>query len=167
MPRPDPHDDDGDLATLTDKDRARILQEIHDLDTLLLTCRDIGLWREMTRVRRHLTEELATGRRLPIGDDTSARHDYEILPCSAEAGGGWKLRLLTDGVEVGGGVFPVMIDQGGFLPWWQGQTEMQRAQWLLRTTTGSAAEAYLIHLRDEAWHQAAQTAGEWLDSRPK
>ena len=31
---------------------------------------------------------------------------YEILPRSVEVGSGWRLRLLEDGVEVGGGVFP-------------------------------------------------------------
>ena len=31
---------------------------------------------------------------------------YEITPRSAELGGGWRLRLLQDDVEVGGGVFP-------------------------------------------------------------
>lgn len=31
---------------------------------------------------------------------------YEITPRLIELGGGWRLRLLEDGVEVGGGVFP-------------------------------------------------------------
>lgn len=31
---------------------------------------------------------------------------YEILPRPVELGGGWRLRLLEDGEEVGGGVFP-------------------------------------------------------------
>lgn len=33
-------------------------------------------------------------------------YSYEILPRPVELGGGWRLRLLEDGVEVGGGVFP-------------------------------------------------------------
>ena len=33
-------------------------------------------------------------------------YTYEILPRPVELGGGWRLRLLEDGVEVGGGVFP-------------------------------------------------------------
>lgn len=33
-------------------------------------------------------------------------YSYEILPRPFELGGGWRLRLLEDGVEVGGGVFP-------------------------------------------------------------
>ena len=31
---------------------------------------------------------------------------YEINPRPVELGGGWRLRLLEDNVEVGGGVFP-------------------------------------------------------------
>lgn len=31
---------------------------------------------------------------------------YEITPRPVELGGGWRLRLLEDGVEMGGGVFP-------------------------------------------------------------
>jgi hypothetical protein len=31
---------------------------------------------------------------------------YEITPRLVELGGGWRLRLLEDSVEVGGGVFP-------------------------------------------------------------
>ena len=33
-------------------------------------------------------------------------YSYEITPRPDELGGGWRLRLLEDGVEVGGGVFP-------------------------------------------------------------
>ncbi len=34
-------------------------------------------------------------------------YGYEIIPRPADLGGGWRLRLLEDGVEVGGGVFPL------------------------------------------------------------
>lgn len=34
------------------------------------------------------------------------QYSYDITPRPAELGGGWRLRLLEDGVEVGGGVFP-------------------------------------------------------------
>ena len=33
-------------------------------------------------------------------------YSYEINPRPVELGGGWRLRLLEDGVEMGGGVFP-------------------------------------------------------------
>lgn len=32
-------------------------------------------------------------------------YTYEIMPRPARLGGGWRLRLLEDGVEVGGGIF--------------------------------------------------------------
>ena len=34
------------------------------------------------------------------------QYSYEITPRPIELGGGWRLRLLEDGGEVGGGVFP-------------------------------------------------------------
>lgn len=37
-------------------------------------------------------------------------YSYEILPRPVELGSGWRLRLLEDGVEVGGGVFPPMTE---------------------------------------------------------
>jgi len=33
-------------------------------------------------------------------------YEYQILERPAKLGGGWRLRLLEDGEEVGGGVFP-------------------------------------------------------------
>lgn len=35
------------------------------------------------------------------------KFSYEITPRPDNLGGGWRLRLLEDGVEVGGGVFPM------------------------------------------------------------
>jgi hypothetical protein len=34
-------------------------------------------------------------------------YGYEIEPRPADLGGGWRLRLLEDGAEAGGGVFPL------------------------------------------------------------
>lgn len=34
-------------------------------------------------------------------------YTYDILPRPDHLGGGWRLRLLQDGEEVGGGIFPV------------------------------------------------------------
>ena len=34
-------------------------------------------------------------------------YDYEITPRTLGLGGGWNLRLLENGEEVGGGVFPL------------------------------------------------------------
>jgi hypothetical protein len=38
------------------------------------------------------------------------QYSYEIDPRPAELGGGWRLRLMEDGIEVGGGVFPAYDD---------------------------------------------------------
>ena len=61
---------------------------------------------------------------------------YEITPRPVELGG-WRLRLLEDGVEVGGGVFP---PEGGN-----------------ETTMEDALQA--------AYNDAESEAYAWLDSR--
>jgi len=40
------------------------------------------------------------------------QYAYQISPRPAELGGGWQLRLLENGVEVGGGVFPLRDGSG-------------------------------------------------------
>ncbi len=41
------------------------------------------------------------------GEPTTTEYDYEITPRTLGLGGGWNLRLLENGEEVGGGVFPL------------------------------------------------------------
>jgi hypothetical protein len=41
----------------------------------------------------------------------ASKYAYEINPRPAELGGGWKLRLLEDGEEMGGGVFPASTEE--------------------------------------------------------
>lgn len=41
---------------------------------------------------------------------TGMERSYEIVPRPAAVGGGWKLVLLEDGEEAGGGVFPAAED---------------------------------------------------------
>lgn len=36
-----------------------------------------------------------------------SKHSYQIDPRPLELGGGWRLKLIEDGEEVGGGVFPL------------------------------------------------------------
>ena len=68
-------------------------------------------------------------------------YEYTVSPRPAELGGGWKLQLLEDGVEVGGGVFPLPWEnepaQG--IAWWNDMTEEFRLEWL--TVAGSAVPA--------------------------
>lgn len=63
-------------------------------------------------------------------------YSYEINPRPVELGGGWRLRLLEGGDEVGGGLFPPV---DGI----EDATEALQA----------------------AWEDAEAEAYEWLDSR--
>lgn len=63
---------------------------------------------------------------------------YEILPRPDHLGGGWRLRLLENGQEVGGGVFPPVEGAG-----------ISREDALADAFADAEAEAY-----------------DWLDSRP-
>ncbi|MDY0331794.1 MAG: hypothetical protein RBR52_15050 [Thiomonas sp.] len=42
----------------------------------------------------------------PVTTGKAGHYEYTITPRSADLGGGWRLRLLEDGAEVGGGVYP-------------------------------------------------------------
>lgn len=100
------------------------------------------------------------------------KYSYEITPRPVELGGGWRLQLLEDSVEVGGGVFPIDQEQAApqnGMDWWNGLQEKERAWWLEqaveRGAQGTAAEAYLSYLLIEAHLDAEATAQEWIDSR--
>lgn len=64
------------------------------------------------------------------------KYSYEITPRPAELGGGWRLRLIENGQEVGGGVFPPVKGM---------ETEKEALQ--------------------AAFDDAEATANDWLDSR--
>ena len=93
-------------------------------------------------------------------------YSYEITPRPAELGGGWKLTLLQDGQEAGGGVFPISQEapQAG-MDWWNGLAEEQRAHWLMMAASARPADAYHAFLLAETYADAEATAYEWLDSR--
>jgi hypothetical protein len=65
-------------------------------------------------------------------------YSYQIDPRPADLGGGWRLRLLEQGEEVGGGAFPL-------------------AEY---TDASTDEEASLC-----AYEDAQAQADEWLDSR--
>jgi hypothetical protein len=64
-------------------------------------------------------------------------YEYDIAPRPSELGGGWRLRFLEDGEEVGGGVFPPVAD--------------------IEDAEQASALAY---------NDAEAEAEAWLDSRP-
>lgn len=98
------------------------------------------------------------------------KHSYEINPRRAELGDGWNLRLIEDGEEVGGGVFPIAQDKDDAqkgMDWWNQLTEQNRAYWMEVAESAVPADAWAAYLRAEAHADAEATAYEWLDSRPE
>jgi hypothetical protein len=90
---------------------------------------------------------------------------YEILPRAAALGDGWRLRLLEDGEEVGGGVFPLSIgtvDPADGVAWWNGLREEERAHWLFVAGSAVPADAWLAYQRAEAYEDALGEADAWL-----
>lgn len=164
------YDDDGDCITLTAGDRAHMQEEIAGIVAELSSgsCSS-ALRSELYRRRRHLVDELVEGRRLPFVEYDKTWYEYEIVPRETAQGGGLLLRLLVDGQKIGGGEYPVPPepDEAARTRWWNGLNEADRAAWLLRANITTQAGAYFAYLMDEAYHDATQAAGEWLDSRPQ
>lgn len=160
------YDHDGEDTALTDDDRYEIEEEIRCIDFELERACNAPDWvREVSFRRRHLQAELAAGRRLPM-EEAQEYYDYSIVRRADEIGGGWQLRLLEDGKEVGGGVFSVTRDDAGAAAWWAKESDLAKQFWERRTKGGTPEDAYFEHLHDEAWHDATGAAGEWLDTRP-
>jgi hypothetical protein len=91
---------------------------------------------------------------------------YEITPRSAELGGGWRLRLLEDGEEAGGGVFPIAsVDPHQGMTWWNARSEKDRAHWLLKAASARPADAYHAFLLAQAYDEAEAEGLEWVASR--
>ena len=94
------------------------------------------------------------------------KYSYEITPRPVELGGGWQLRLLEDGEEVGGGVFPVkQADSHQGMTWWNAMTEDERSYWLEMTGSARPADAYDAFLLADAHSEAQSEACVWLASR--
>lgn len=82
-------------------------------------------------------------------------YTYEINPRPAALGGGWQVRLLDEGEEVGGGVFPGV----------RGSGRHRLVERIKQCRAGTAANAYVAYLRAQAYSDAEETAAEWLNSR--
>jgi hypothetical protein len=94
------------------------------------------------------------------------QYSYEITPRLAELGGGWRLQLLEDGAEVGGGVFPVPAEDPHVgMAWWNGISEKDRAYWLQAAKSARPADARQTWREAEAYEKAEQEAYDWLNSR--
>ena len=91
---------------------------------------------------------------------------YQIDPRPESLGGGWKLKLYEDEVEVGGGVFPTGDDDDlAGMAWFNELSEAERLYWLNASGSAVAAEARGAFLRDEAFQDAQKEAEDWVNSR--
>lgn len=97
------------------------------------------------------------------------KYRYEVQPRAAELGGGYRLQLFEDDVEVGGGVFPLAWadepQQG--VTWWNGMTEEFRAHWMRQAKSAVPADAWRAYLTQEALGDAVEEAEGWMYTRPK
>ena len=94
-------------------------------------------------------------------------YSYEIATRPVELGGGWQLRLLEDGVEVGGGVFPVVMDPHRGMTWWNAMTEEKRSHWIKAANSARPADAYQTFLAANAYLDANNEAYAWLASKER
>jgi hypothetical protein len=97
------------------------------------------------------------------------KYTYEVTPRPPALGGGWRLQLLEDGEEVGGGVFPLAWadepQQG--VDWWNAMSEETRAFWLGQAKSAVPADAWQAYLTQEAMGDAVEVAEDWLSTRPQ
>ncbi|AMR78545.1 hypothetical protein [Cupriavidus nantongensis] len=92
---------------------------------------------------------------------------YEIKPRRSEVGGGWQLRLLQDGNEVGGGVFPVdqEAERRSGIEWFNALTEDERASWLAKAESARPEDAWGAYLTDAAFLDAHAEGESWVAAR--
>jgi hypothetical protein len=94
------------------------------------------------------------------------KYGYEITPRPVELGGGWRLQLLEDGAEAGGGAFPVPAEDPHVgMTWWNSLSESDRAFWLQAAKSARPADARQAWREAEAYDDAEREARSWLDSR--
>jgi len=94
------------------------------------------------------------------------KYSYEITSRAADLGGGWRLRLLEENEEVGGGVFPVPVDEADVvMAWWDNVPKQGRAHWVEVAKSSIPAVIHRTYMLAVAHEDAEAVAHEWLDSR--
>lgn len=88
---------------------------------------------------------------------------YEIGPRPAHLGAGWNLKLIDNGQEAGGGVFPLEEeDAAAGMAWWNALTEERRSHWLMMAASAMPAAARHAYLLAQAYNDALDEAGAWI-----
>ena len=88
---------------------------------------------------------------------------FEIVPRPAALGGGWKLTLLEDGQEAGGGVFPVPEESPEVgMDWWNSLEGKNRGYWMVMASSAVPADARHAYLLAEAYEDARQQGQNWV-----
>lgn len=91
---------------------------------------------------------------------------YEIRSRPANLGGGWSLKLIENGQEVGGSVFPVeQEDAVAGIGWWNELTEERRAHWLMMAASAIPFAARRAYLLAQAHNDALDEAGVWVGAK--
>ena len=88
---------------------------------------------------------------------------YEIRPRPTHLGAGWTLKLVENGQEAGGGVFPVEgEDAAPGMAWWNALTEERRSHWLMMGASAMPAAARHAYLLAQAYNDALDEAEAWV-----
>lgn len=96
---------------------------------------------------------------------TETGRSYEIVPRPADLGGGWKLTLLEDGQEAGGGVFPVpKEDPQDGIDWWNRLSKEDQGHWIMMAVSPIPAVARLAYRLAEAYADARQEGENWVSA---
>ena len=95
-----------------------------------------------------------------------SRYTYVITARPIDLGGGWRLRLLEEGEEMGGGVFPApAADAADVATWWNELGDGERAEW--RNSAAAPADAHHAFLLAEEYAAAEAMGQAWVDQRPR
>ena len=88
---------------------------------------------------------------------------YEVTSRSTDLGGGWKLALLEDGQEAGGGVFPIAtVNPKIAMDWWNALPVEERAYWLVKAASAAPVDAWRACLIALAYEDATQEGEDWV-----
>lgn len=93
-----------------------------------------------------------------------SRYSYEITAQPTELGGGWRLQLLQDVEEVGGGEFPLPpATPAGAAIWWENLNDTQRSHSLGLDATDAPLGAYRACLLAEQYMMAESVGQAWVE----